>query len=130
MVQTITKNLKTLVTEALDGLPTITAEDALAFVTDDRYVFVDLRENIEQSKSGVISGAVSCSRGMLEYYVDLESPLQKAELARDKTFIFYCASGGRSALAAKSASQMGLGPIINLTGGFIAWKKAGGPIAK
>ena len=81
-------------------------EEALAYVADDEDVFVDLRENNGQSKSGVISGAVSCSRGMLEYYVDRESPVQKAELARVKKFIFYCAYSARFALAAKSASHL------------------------
>ena len=50
--------------------------------------------------------------------------------ASDKTFIFYCAAGGRSALAAKVSAEMGMGPVVNLTGGFSAWKKAGGPVSE
>ena len=129
MPQTMKKGVNALVAEALDGLPTMSVEDAMALVDDDSYVFVDVREGAEQAR-GVISGAVKSSRGLLEYHIDPDSPAHKPELASDKTFIFYCAAGGRSALAAKVASEMGMGPIVNLTGGFGAWKKAGGPISE
>ena len=129
MPQKIKKGVNALVAEALDGLPAISVEDAMALVDDDLYVFVDVREGGEQSR-GIISGAVPSSRGMLEYHIDPESPAHKPELAGDKTFIFYCAAGARSALAAKVAGEMGMGPIVNLTGGFSAWKKAGGPISE
>ena len=129
MPQTIKKGVNALVAEALEGLPTMSVEDAMVLVDDDSYVFVDVREGAEQAH-GVISGAVKSSRGLLEYHIDADSPLHKPELASGKTFIFYCAAGGRSALAAKAAASMGMGPIVNLTGGFGAWKKAGGPISK
>ena len=129
MPQKIKKGVNALVAEALDGLPAISVEDAMALVDDDLYVFVDVREGGEQAR-GIISGAVPSSRGMLEYHIDPESPAHKPELAGDKTFIFYCAAGARSALAAKVAGEMGMGPIVNLTGGFSAWKKAGGPISE
>ena len=129
MPQTMKKGVNALVAEALDGLPAMSVEDAMALVDDDSYVFVDVREGAEQAR-GVISGAVKSSRGLLEYHIDPDSPSHKPELADDKTFIFYCAAGGRSALAAKAAAEMGMGPIVNLTGGFGAWKKAGGPISE
>ena len=129
MPQTMKKCVNDLVAEALDGLPTLSVEDAMALVDDASYVFVDVREGAEQAR-GVISGAVKSSRGLLEYHIDPDSPSHKPELASDKTFIFYCAAGGRSALAAKAAAEMGMGPIVNLTGGFGAWKKAGGPISE
>ena len=129
MPQTMKKGVNALVAEALDGLPTMSVEDAMALVDDNSYVFVDVREGAEQAR-GVISGAVKSSRGLLEYHIDLDSPSHKPELADDKTFIFYCAAGGRSALAAKAAAEMGMGSIVNLTGGFGAWKKAGGPISE
>ena len=127
MPQTIKKGVNALVAEALEGLSTMSVEAAMALVDDDSYVFVDVREGVEQAR-GVISGAIKSSRGLLEYHIDPDSPSHKPELAGDKTFIFYCAAGGRSALAAKAASTMGMGKIVNLTGGFGAWKKAGGPI--
>ena len=129
MPQTMKKGVNTLVAEALDGLPTMSIEDAIALVDDESYVFVDVRDGAEQTR-GVISGAVKSSRGLLEYHIDPDSPSHKPELASDKTFIFYCAAGGRSALAAKAVAEMGMGPIVNLTGGFGAWKKAGGPISE
>ena len=129
MPQTMKKGVNALVAEALDGLPTLSVEDAMALVDDASYVFVDVREGAEQAR-GVISGAVKSSRGLLEYHIDPDSPSHKPELASDKTFIFYCAAGGRSALAAKAAAELGMGPIVNLTGGFGAWKKAGGPISE
>ena len=128
MPQTMKKGVNALVAEALDGLPTLSVEDAMALVDDDSYVFVDVREGAEQAR-GVISGAVKSSRGLLEYHIDPDSPSHKPELAGDKTFIFYCAAGGRSALAAKAAAEMGMGPIVNLSGGFRAWKNANGPVS-
>jgi rhodanese-related sulfurtransferase len=65
---------------------------------------------------------------MLEFWIDPESPYHKPYFAENKTFIFQCASGWRSALAARTAKEMGLGPVLNLTGGFSAWKKSGLPV--
>lgn len=89
---------------------------------------MDLRDGNEQAKSGVIRGAVASSRGMMEFHIDPESPAHKPEFNQDKTYIFYCASGGRSALAAQVAMEMGLSPVVNLAGGVAAWKKAGGKL--
>ena len=129
MPQHIKKGANALVAEALDGLPAISVEEAMPLVDAGTHVFVDVREGSEQAK-GVISGAVISSRGLLEFHIDPDSPAHKTELASDKTFIFYCAAGGRSALAAKVAAEMGMGPVVNLTGGFSAWKKAGGPVSE
>ena len=129
MPQNIKKGANTLVAAAMDGLPTISVEEAMPLVDAGTHVFVDVREGSEQAK-GVISGAVISSRGLLEFHIDPENPAHKPEFASDKTFIFYCAAGGRSALAAKAAVEMGMGPVVNLTGGFSAWKKAGGPVSE
>ena len=128
MPQHIKKGTKALVAEALEGLPAISVEEAMLLVDAGTHVFVDVREGSEQAK-GVITGAVLSSRGLVEFHIDPNSPSHKPELANDKGFIFYCASGARSALAAKTAIEMGMGPIVNLTGGFSAWKKAGGPVS-
>jgi hypothetical protein len=63
-------------------------------VADDQYIFVDLRDQSEQIKTGIISGAVCSSCGMLEFHRDPESPSHKTELGEQKTFSFSCASGG------------------------------------
>ena len=128
MSQTITKSSKAIVKEALAIVPAISAEEAMNLVTSPDHVFVDLRDGTEQTKSGMIPGAVASSRGMMEFHIDPESPAHKPEFNQDKTYVFYCASGGRSALAAQVAMDMGLSPVVNMTGGVGAWKKAGGAL--
>lgn len=129
MAQTITKSAKELVKTAISKVPAISVEDAIVLVGSPEHVFVDLRDGIEQAKSGVIEGAVRSSRGMMEFHIDPESPVHKPEFNQDKTFVFYCASGGRSAMAAIVAMDMGLSPVVNLSGGVSAWKKAGGTLS-
>lgn len=126
MAQTITKSAKDIVKSAMANVPAISAEEALALMNSPDHVFVDLRDGTEQAKTGMIPGAVASSRGMLEFHIDPESPAHKPAFNQDKTYVFYCASGGRSALAAQSAMDMGLTPVVNLTGGVAAWQKAGG----
>ena len=128
MPQTITRSAKHIDKAALTAVPAINAEEALPLVTSETHVFVDLRDGTEQAKTGRIPRAVASSRGMLEFHIDPESPAHKPEFNQDKTYVFYCASGGRSALAAQVAIEMGLSPVINLTGGVAAWKKAGGAL--
>ena len=128
MAQTITKSAKDFVKEALSAVPAISVEDAMQLVGSDGHVFVDLRDGTEQAKTGLIPGAVTSSRGMMEFHIDPESPAHKPEFNQDKTYVFYCASGGRSALAAQVAMEMGLSPVVNLSGGVAAWKKAGGAL--
>ena len=128
MAQNITKSSKDIVKDALAAVPAISVDDAMSLVESDTHVFVDLRDGLEQAKSGIIPGAVASSRGMMEFHIDPESPVHKPEFNQDKTYVFYCASGGRSALAAKVAIEMGLLPVVNMAGGVAAWKKAGGPL--
>ncbi len=127
MAQNITKSAKEIVGAALKVVPSISVEEALELVDSPDHVFVDLRDGTEQEKTGRIPGAIASSRGMMEFHLDPESPAHKPEFNQDKTYIFYCASGGRSALAGQVAMEMGLSPVQNMAGGFGAWKKAGGP---
>ena len=128
MAQTITKGAMEIVKAAMAEVPAISPEDAVALVGSDDHVFVDLRDGTEQAKTGIIPGAVASSRGMMEFHLDPASPAHKPEFNQDKTYVFYCASGGRSALAAKVAMDMGLSPVVNLSGGVGGWTKAGGPL--
>ncbi len=128
MPQNITKSAKDLVKAALSAVPAISVEDAMGLVGSADHVFVDLRDGTEQAKTGMIPGAVASSRGMMEFHLDHESPAHKPEFNQDKTYVFYCASGGRSAMAAQVAIDMGLSPVLNLSGGVGAWKKAGGTL--
>lgn len=128
MAQTITKGIKTLLAEANAVVTTIPIEDAKDLVESDDHVIVDLRDIRELKRGGKIPGAFSCPRGMLEFWIDQESPYHKDIFNQDKTYVFYCASAWRSALSAKIAQEMGLKPVAHIEGGFGAWVKAGGPV--
>jgi rhodanese-related sulfurtransferase len=128
MPQTITRGYKALLDEANAKVETIPAAEAVPLVGDGSVVFVDLRDPRELEREGRIPGAVHCPRGMLEFWIDPESPYHKPVFAEDKRFVFFCAGGWRSALAAAAAQDMGLKPVAHLGGGMGAWKAAGGPV--
>ena len=127
MPQKIIKTSSSLVKEALAEVPAISVNEAMSLVESNTHIFVDLRDGAEQSR-GMIPGAVASSRGLMEFHIDPDSPAHNPAFNQDKTYIFYCASGGRSALAAKVAMDMGLSPVVNLTGGIAAWAVAGGAV--
>lgn len=89
---------------------------------------IDLRDRRELERDGRIPGAFHCPRGMLEFWIDPESPYHKPIFAEPRRFVFYCASGWRSALATQTAQDMGLAPVAHLGGGFAAWREAGYPL--
>ena len=128
MPQTITRGYKALLEEANARVETISAAQAVGLHGRDDVVFVDLRDPRELEREGRMPGAVHCPRGMLEFWIDPESPYHKPVFAEDKRFVFFCAGGWRSALAAATAKEMGLKPVAHLGGGFGAWKEAGGPV--
>ena len=128
MPQTITRGYKTLLDEASAKVRTLPVADALALHGREDVVFVDLRDPRELEREGRIPGAVHCPRGMLEFWIDPESPYHKPVFAQDRTYLFFCAAGWRSALSAATAQDMGLQPVAHMEGGFTAWKNAGGPI--
>ncbi len=127
MTQSITRGFKTLLAEANAAIRTLPVEEAQALAGRDDVQFIDLRDPRELEREGRMPGAFHCPRGMLEFWIDPESPYAKPVFQQDKTFVFFCASGWRSALAAKTAQDMGLAPVAHIEGGFGAWKKAGGP---
>ncbi|HQT78122.1 MAG: rhodanese [Rhodospirillales bacterium 20-64-7] len=124
----ITKGYKQLLAEANADIQTLSVADAMNLHGAADVVFVDLRDPREQEREGRMPGAFSCTRGMLEFWIDPESPYAKPVFAEDKRFIFFCAGGWRSALAAKTAQDMGLEKVAHIEGGFGAWKKAGGAV--
>lgn len=128
MPQTITKGVKALLAEANSLVDTMSVEEAKQKVLDENYVFIDLRDIRELQRSGMIPGAFSCPRGMLEFWIDPDSPYHKPVFNQDKTYVFYCASAWRSALSAKTAMEMGLKPVVHLEGGFTEWARQGGPV--
>ena len=128
MTQTITTGYKALVDAAEREIETLPAEQAIKLVGRDDTVLVDIRDVRELQREGKVPGAFHCPRGMLEFWIDPQSPYHKQVFAQDKRYVFFCAGGLRSALAAQTAQRMGLAPIAHIQGGFGAWKKAGGPV--
>jgi rhodanese-related sulfurtransferase len=122
------KGYKALLAEAEAVVETVPVEQALALLGDPGTVFVDLRDPREIQREGKIPGAFSCPRGMLEFWVDPESPYAKPVFQEEKRFLFYCASAWRSALATKAVQEMGLENVAHVGGGFSAWKQAGGQV--
>lgn len=128
MAQKITRGIKKMLAEANAVIKTIPVEEAKALVGSDNHVIVDIRDIREVKREGKIPGAFSCPRGMLEFWIDPESPYHKEIFAQDKTYVFYCAGALRSALATRVAQEMGLNPVAHIEGGFALWKKSGGQI--
>ncbi len=95
---------------------------------DEEVLLVDIRDIRELWRDGAVPGALHAPRGMLEFWVDPESPYAREVFQSGKRFVFFCAGGLRSALAAKAVQDMGLAPVCHIAGGFTAWKEAGGPI--
>ena len=128
MPQNIRKSVMAMVAEADAQVRKVEVDEALGMHGRGDVVFVDLRDIRELARTGRIAGARHVPRGMLEFWIDPESPYHKPFFAEDKTFVFYCAGAWRSALAAKTADDMGLGPVAHLGGGIQAWIDAGGPV--
>lgn len=124
----ITKGIRDLVQEARQHIETLTLEDARGKLANETVQFIDLRDVRELWREGTIPGAIHVPRGMIEFWVDPESPYHKPIFASGKHFILFCASGWRSALATKAVADMGLENVAHIEGGFTAWKAAGGPV--
>ena len=128
MPQSITKSVKSMLDSAKAEITELTAADMIAKANDPGVVMVDIRVPRELERDGRIPGAFHATRGMLEFWIDPASPYYKPVFGEDKQFVFFCAGGMRSVLAAKTAQDMGLKPVAHMIGGFGAWKTAGGPI--
>ena len=122
------KGYKALLDEANAEIEAVTPAEALRLAKSDGVLLVDIRDVRELQREGKISGALHAPRGMLEFWIDPESPYHKPIFSSGKTFIFFCAGGLRSALATKTAQDMGLSPVKHIEGGFGAWREAGLPI--
>ena len=116
-----------LIDDAMAQIETIPLEHAQTLLSDSNVVFVDIRDVRELEREGMIPNALHAPRGMLEFWVDPESPYFKPIFGEGKRLILYCASAWRSALATQTLQKMGLPQVCHLEGGFSAWKKAGLP---
>ena len=121
--------VKQMMEAANAAVPKITPAQAREMIAKGNTLVVDVRDAPEVEKSGKVAGAVHVSRGMLEFRADPESPYHDKNFAKDKTVILYCASGGRSALAAKVLKDMGYDQVYNV-GAFKDWAESGGAIEK
>ena len=117
-----------MVADANKEVEEISITDARLLIGQEDVLFIDIRDIREVAKTGRIVGAQHVPRGMLEMWIDPDTPYHRSFFADEKKFIFYCAGAWRSALAAKTAQDMGLTPVAHLEGGMTAWIEAGAPI--
>jgi len=122
------KTVKQLVEEANQHIETLSIDKALALQGNDGVTFIDIRDIRELERDGQVPGAVHAPRGMLEFWVDPESPYHRDLFASGNKLVFFCAAGWRSALATKTVQDMGLENVCHIDGGFGAWRDAEGPI--
>lgn len=126
----VTRGYKQLLAEARARIRTLTLEEAAARHSDPGVVFVDIRDVRELEREGMIPGAFHAPRGMLEFWVDPDSPYYKEIFGSDQEFVLYCQSAWRSSLAAVTLQDMGLTRVSHVEGGFRAWKDAGLPVGE
>ena len=124
----ITKGIKELCAEAEAQIETLEVVEAIALHGDPGVQIVDIRDIRELWREGAVPGAFHAPRGMLEFWVDPESPYHKEIFTSGKKFVFFCGGGMRSALGALAVHNMGLKPVAHIAGGFAAWREAGGPV--
>ncbi len=121
------KSAAQMVADARARIEEIETTDAIAMVDDPTVQIVDLRDPRERERTGFIPGSFHCPRGMLEFWIDPDSPYFKEVFAQDKKFVFHCASGWRSAISVATLQDMGF-DAAHLKEGFGSWEKAGGPV--
>ncbi len=124
------KTAAQLVQEAKQRVENLSAERVAAELDQGDTLLIDLREPNEQAQHGMIPGAISAPRGMLEFWADPTSPYHRQEFDPQRRIILHCASGGRSALAADTLQQLGYTNVAHLAGGLKAWAEEGRPITK
>lgn len=124
----ITKGFRTLVDEAMAKVTTYSVDEVRARLSDPKVQIVDIRDVRELEREGTVPGALLAPRGMLEFWVDPDSPYFKPVFADEgKEFILFCGAGWRSALATQTLMEMGMTNVAHIDGGFAAWKKAEAP---
>ena len=119
-----------LIQGAMAEIETLPVEAAQRLLSDPNVVFVDIRDVRELEREGMIPRALHAPRGMLEFWVDPDSPYYKPIFGEGKKLVLYCASAWRSALATQTLQSMGVPNVCHLEGGFSAWKKGQLPIVE
>ena len=116
-----------MVASARERIEEIETPDLIAMLDDPNVVVVDIRDIRERQRGGFIPGSVHAPRGMIEFWVDPDSPYHKEVFAQDKKYVFHCASGWRSAITVATLQDMGF-EASHLKEGFSTWEKHNGPI--
>ena len=117
-----------MVAAARARITEVETADLIAQVDDPNVVIVDIRDPRERTRTGAIPGAVHAPRGMVEFWVDPESPYHKPVFSQEgKRYVFHCASGWRSAMTVATLQDMGF-EAAHLRAGFSGWEADGGPI--
>ena len=124
------KTIKSLVDEAMQIVTTIEPKEAKTLLELDNHLLIDIRDIRELWKSGTVKGARHIPRGMLEFWLDPESPYFKSDLKVEMVKILYCASNWRSALASRALIEMGFSDVMHVKGGFQSLVDAGFSIQK
>ena len=113
------KSPQTLVAEALNEVKTITPEEAMKLVSENKCNLIDIRDEVELQNIGSIENAFHIPRGLLEFSIHPESSfVQNNQIDLNKETVLFCAAGGRSALAAKTLKEMGFNNVSHVEGGF------------
>lgn len=123
------KTAMDFVKEAKAQIQNLSPRQVLEELATGNSILIDIREAEELQQNGKIAGSVHAPRGMLEFYADVSQPYYQPAFDKNKKIILHCASGGRSALAAKTLKEMGYEQVAHLDGGLKAWKEAGMPLA-
>ena len=119
------KSLQTLISEAMQEIKTINAEEAFKMVEDNNCNLIDIREAGELEKTGSVENSVHISRGMMEIFLDPNSAyFQQGKLDQNKEMVLFCAGGVRSALAVKALQNMGYDKVSLIEGGFGAIRQS------
>lgn len=121
------KGFKDLLAEANAMIEVVSPQQARGLLEEEGTLFVDVRDAQERAR-GYIPGSVHAPRSFLEFIADPEGPMHNPALASGKRLVVYCASGGRSTLAAKTLTDMGFDRVASLVGGYQAWVQAGGEV--
>ncbi len=119
---------KQMVADANAAVTVISPDQASGLSGQDDIIFLDVREAGELNENGKIAGSVHSPRGLLEFHADPDSPYHNKAIDGSKKLVVYCATGGRSALAAKTLQDMGFANVCHVAGGINAWKEAGKPV--
>ena len=119
------KTSQTLVSEAMQEVKTISADDAYKLLEENNCNLIDIRDKTELDQTGTIENSINISRGLLEFQLDPNSALiQNGIIDLNKETVLFCAAGGRSALAAKTLNEMGYKKVSHIQGGFAALKNS------